>query len=73
MAMETVLRDVPIQLMDPTTYSHPKPKSGCAACAALQRQIDLATDPRCNEFDQSKASDLYVQMARHQSTRGDCK
>lgn len=67
MALETVLRSVPIGLTDPLAYYPPEPEPGCSTCARFQRQIERATDPRCDEFDPSRASDLRVEMARHKA------
>ncbi|MFG3023458.1 hypothetical protein ACGFZQ_33755 [Streptomyces sp. NPDC048254] len=66
MAMETVLRDTPIQLMDPTFDRPPTPEPGCAVCDSLQIQINAASDPHSERYNPSEAIDLRILMNRHQ-------
>lgn len=56
-----------VTLTDPFDCGPPTPEPNCDVCGALARQLALAEDPRRPEFDQSKASDLRVELARHQS------
>ncbi|MFE9496307.1 hypothetical protein [Streptomyces collinus] len=65
MALEKTLRDVPITLPYPWDHPVPKPKPGCDVCGALNRQIAHANDPKSDEYNPSKVSDLRVEMARH--------
>lgn len=69
MALETALRDVPIQLTYPWAYRPPAPTVGCDVCSALARRIADADDPHSVNYNPSKASDLRVEMKRHQAGR----
>ncbi len=55
------------QLMDPLEFGPPEPTPGCDVCGALARQIERAERPNSPEYDPSKATDLRVEMRRHQS------
>lgn len=68
MALETTLSDVPITLPYPWDYPAPEPTPECPICGSFERQIARAEYPSSPEYDPSMASDLRVQMARHQRT-----
>lgn len=59
-----------IYLPEPT-FANPEPTPGCDVCAALVRQWQAAKDPRSPAYDESKASDLIVELNRHQSGAGE--
>ncbi|MEY2241587.1 hypothetical protein AB8A21_01275 [Streptomyces sp. BF23-18] len=65
MTLERTLRD-PVQLLDPAQYVDPVPTPGCDVCAALARQLKEAREPHGPKYDASRASDIVVEMRRHQ-------
>ncbi|GGN94361.1 hypothetical protein GCM10011579_093770 [Streptomyces albiflavescens] len=71
MALETTLRD-PIQLTDPLS-GDPEPTPGCDVCAALVKQWKSARNAKSLEYGLSRASDLIVELRRHQDTPGQKK
>jgi hypothetical protein len=43
----------------------PEPKKGCKICTALHEQLQVVSDPRSPDYDPSKATDIRVEMRRH--------
>lgn len=65
MALERTLRE-PINLMDPARYAEPVPTPGCDVCGALADQWRDVRNPNSPNYDATRASDILVEMRRHQ-------
>ncbi|MEU0813076.1 hypothetical protein [Streptomyces mirabilis] len=68
MVLERTLRE-PVQLTDPV-YADPEPAPGCDICEALVSQRKSALNPESPDYDLSRASDLLVELQRHQDEPG---
>lgn len=65
MALERTLREA-VELLDPAQYVDPVPTPGCDVCGALAKQLSAARTPHSPDYDVSKASDIVVELKRHQ-------
>ncbi|MET7352324.1 hypothetical protein [Streptomyces mirabilis] len=71
MTLERTLRE-PVQLTDPLAYAepYPEPTPECDICEALVSQRKSALNPESSDYDLSRASDLLVELQRHQDEPG---
>lgn len=59
-----------VATLDQLFRSPPLPAADCDVCEALMRQWRELKNPRSPEFDQSRASDVAVEIRRHPTHAG---